>query len=506
MIARIADDAWDRHVLATERSQARMTAILCAILVPVWILVDLALEPLSASEFLAYRAVAIAVSLAGLAALRRAERVGAVRAIGAAVLGTTGAAIALMLPGVREHRAVYVLGFSLVFWGSSALLTWPVRWVAGTFAFSLAVWLTAELANGTWPSVDVLGAGFYLASAAIIGASSTHLRRELERRAFVSTHRLAQRNRDLAGALSELKETQSRLVAAEKLSAVGRLLAGLSHEINNPINVVHNNIAPLREYAGAALEIVEAARRGAKREEIERLCREREIDHVREDLPEALDAIAAATERLRTVHADFRGFVRGDAPAKVEGDVNEGLRATAGLLRRGLPRGVRFETDLGTLPQVPFRPGPLNQVFFNLIQNAIDAVGEEGSIVVRTRATEGHVRIEVEDTGPGVPAEARDRLFEPFFTTKPIGRGTGLGLAISYRIVQDHGGTLQLDPTWTKGARFVVLLPIRPNDAAPPPGAGEALRRSMFARDAAEEGPGCPTTRKPRCPDASTRC
>ena len=175
----------------------------------------------------------------------------------------------------------------------------------------------------------------------------------------------------------------------------------------------------------------------------------------------------AAMERVRQVHADLRAFIRGDAPGMVLGDPGEGLRATVALLSRGRAEGVHVEVDVGVLPCTCFQPGQLNQVWHNLIQNALDAVGDAGVVTVRARAVADRIEFTVADTGPGVPQEHQARLFEPFFTTKGVGKGTGLGLAMSYQIVERHGGALFLDGGAATGARFVVQLPVRALPAQP---------------------------------------
>jgi signal transduction histidine kinase len=145
------------------------------------------------------------------------------------------------------------------------------------------------------------------------------------------------------------------------------------------------------------------------------------------------------------------------------GDLNDGLRATVNMFRRSLPREIPIEVQCGELPPLRFQPGQMNQVFFNLIQNAVDALegaAAPGSITVRTDLDGPWARVMVEDTGPGVSAWAREHLFEPFFTTKPAGKGTGLGLATSYQIVTRHRGRIELDESYRSGARFVVRIPI----------------------------------------------
>ncbi len=294
---------------------------------------------------------------------------------------------------------------------------------------------------------------------------------------------LARRNRDLERQVDErtraLTQAQLEIARSEKLSALGRVLAQLSHELNNPINVVWNNVDPLREYLGTMAATLAAYREGGRAlpdggAAFERRWREAELDYVTRDSADALSVIATAAARVRNVQADLGAFLRGDAAEKKRRDVNEDLRATAAMIGRALPRGVRLEGTYGELPPVDYEPGRMNQVFLNLLQNAVDAVEGSGTIAVRTWAEGGAVKIEVADDGPGIPASIRERVFEPFFTTKAIGKGTGLGLSICRQVVvEHHGGTLSVASGFAGGTSFVVTLPV-PADIA---GSADAASR-----------------------------
>jgi signal transduction histidine kinase len=185
-----------------------------------------------------------------------------------------------------------------------------------------------------------------------------------------------------------------------------------------------------------------------------------------DDLRDATETMRAAIDRIRQIHGDLRAFIRGGAPEMRAGDVNEGLRSTVALVTRRAPEELRVDLSLEELPETTFQPGQLNQLWHNLLQNAIDAVGARGRVTVRSRVDRGAVEVSVADDGPGVPEADRARLFEPFFTTKEVGKGTGLGLATCYQIVERHGGTIALDAEHRPGARFVVRLPVRPRAEA----------------------------------------
>lgn len=453
--------AWAAACLEPERRQA-FACVLCAVvLIPSWTVFDFALEPQLATSFLPVRLAATLAGIAALAALRRATSAPRIHAVFALYIGAAGAGVAFMLPWV-EHFAAYLFGFSLFFWGPGFLVSWPPRRAAALFA-SLLVVAAAFLA--TWPErrdgSDFVLATFFLASAAIISTFSTYGQRRERRRAFDGAHALAQKNAELQATLERLQDAQARLIASEKLSALGRLLSGLSHEINNPLNLVHNNLEPVRGYLARLLELLQLARSDSAEDRAAFHARWQAFDvtWMSADLEDAVGAMRAGVERIRQVHRDLRAYIHGTGPERCAGQIADGLRATIALLSRRLPDGVRIESDLAELPDVVFQSGPLNQVWHNLIQNALDAVGAKGTITVRAAARGGAVDVSVSDTGPGVAPEARARLFEPFFTTKGVGVGTGLGLAISRQIVAAHDGSLCLDEGYRSGARFVVSLP-----------------------------------------------
>ena len=461
--------SWEETCLARERWEGTVALLLTGTLVPAWIGLDALLEPQWLRPFTVARLVATAVAWAALVPVRRASTVRALRGAVLGALAWNGVTIALMLPRVG-HFGAYLFGFSLFFWGAGALFSWPAACSGALFAWLLGG-LTAGLAlSPPRDAGDLVMAGFYLGSAAVMSTIMTLVRRGLVRAAFETSHELARRGAEVERALAQLRDAQARLVASEKLSALGRLLAGLSHEINNPLNVLHNNLDVLRASVERLADVARAAS-AATPDDVAALrtrCAELDAAALSTDALDAASLMRAAMDRVRQVHADLRSFVRGDAPDPIAGDVAAGLRATAALLSRGLPAAVRLEVELDDLPTTTFQPGQLNQVWHNLIQNGIDAVGDAGTVRVRARADGGAIEVAVADTGPGVAPELRPRLFEPFFTTKGVGQGTGLGLAVSYQIVERHGGALYLDPAHAGGARFVVRLPLRSSLARAP--------------------------------------
>jgi PAS domain S-box-containing protein len=279
-------------------------------------------------------------------------------------------------------------------------------------------------------------------------------------------------------AMGQLKKTQSHLVQHEKLASLGQMVAGVAHEINNPLAFVINNTAVLQRDLRAVTELLKLYQEGdgclkercpELMARIGELSEQAEISYTLGNLQEMLNRSREGLKRIQQIVRDLRDFARLDESDLHEVDLNAGIQSTVNIiLGHAKKKQVRIETRLDpSLPPVACQPAKINQVVMNLISNAIDASKESGRVVVRTAAVDGTARIEVEDEGTGIPPEVRERIFDPFFTTKPLGEGTGLGLSISYGIVNDHGGTIEVDSTPGKGSRFTVSLPVREARSAP---------------------------------------
>ncbi|MBI1814680.1 MAG: GAF domain-containing protein [Deltaproteobacteria bacterium] len=267
----------------------------------------------------------------------------------------------------------------------------------------------------------------------------------------------------------ELKDAQSQLVQAEKMASLGQLVAGVAHELNNPLAAVDGNLAVLHDYVSRLREALRAYEQTAPAatEAFAAVRRQLELDVVLGDIDHLLATCTEGSNRARRIVRDLRTFSRLDEAELKRVDLNEAIDITLNLLRHRVCGTVRVETTLAPVPPVECYASQVNQVFLNLLTNAFDAVeaGEGGLVHIATRPYRNGadaVEIEVHDTGPGIPPELRARIFDPFFTTKPVGKGTGLGLSISYSIVAKHGGQLWLDPDSSSGCTFHVVLPTRP--------------------------------------------
>ncbi len=269
------------------------------------------------------------------------------------------------------------------------------------------------------------------------------LNASLEERVRDRTAQLEAANRELASAYEELKGAQVQLVQAEKMASLGRLVAGVAHEINNPVSFISTSIPPLRRRIerAAAAPPPEAAR-------------------LLEEVRELVDIMARGAERTAAIVRDLRTFSRlGEAQRKAV-DLEEGIDVSLRLLEPRWRDRLTVHRDFAGVPPVECDPGQVNQVFMNLLANACDATPAGGNLWVETRADGDHAVVTVRDDGPGIPPEVIGRIFDPFFTTKDVGAGTGLGLAIAHGIVSAHGGRIEVESTPGAGATFRVYLPL----------------------------------------------
>ncbi len=299
---------------------------------------------------------------------------------------------------------------------------------------------------------------------------------DLERRAKERLEEeVAERTRQLREANEELKQAQAVLVHQEKMSSLGRLAAGIAHELNNPISFVYGNIEFMERYFEDLLRLLSlyetlAPREVLEHERVRTLKEEIEYDFLLEDARKLLASIRSGAERTAAIVRDLRTFSRSGSGDLEPCDLVHGLKVTLNLLRPAMKGRIQVVLELEELPPVVCHPGHMNQVFMNILQNALDAIEGEGTITVRARRVSNGVRFEFEDTGCGIPPEHLDKLFDPFFTTKEVGKGTGLGLAICEGIVRRHGGRITVTSQVGRGTTFVVELPLVPPEEAPATG------------------------------------
>ncbi|WP_017305502.1 sensor histidine kinase [Spirulina subsalsa] len=265
----------------------------------------------------------------------------------------------------------------------------------------------------------------------------------------------------------DLKEAQAKLIQTEKMSSLGQMVAGIAHEINNPVNFIYGNLSHIEEYSETLLELIELYQKEYPKvnHELAEQIEDSDLEFMREDLPAILQSMRMGSERIRQIVLSLRNFSRLDDSSKKAVNIHEGIDSTLVLLNNRIKKEIEIIKDYGKLPDVPCYPAQLNQVFMNLLSNAIDALSENKTqpykqIKIHTEALENLVKITIADNGVGIPESIRSKLFDPFFTTKPIGKGTGLGLAISYKIIEKHEGKIKVDSTPGEGTAFTLILPL----------------------------------------------
>ncbi|HEY9672359.1 MAG TPA: cache domain-containing protein [Waterburya sp.] len=276
----------------------------------------------------------------------------------------------------------------------------------------------------------------------------------------------------LGDALSELKRTQAYLVHTEKMSSLGQMVAGIAHEINNPISLIYGNLSYVNQYLEDLLKLVNLYRKGSPNllAEINEFETEIDLNFIQEDLPQILSAMQKGAERIRQIIFSLRNFSRLDESELKVVDIHQGIDNTMLLINSRLNNQISVVKNYGKLPLVECYASQLNQVFINLFNNAIDALNaspkSEKVITITTAkllySSPPSIRVCIADNGCGIPPEIKPKIFDPFFTTKPVGSGKGLGLSISYQIVVElHGGQIHVNTPLTGGTEFVVEIPIQ---------------------------------------------
>ncbi len=272
-----------------------------------------------------------------------------------------------------------------------------------------------------------------------------------------------------------LKAAQSRMVQTEKLASLGQLVAGVAHEINNPLAFVSNNVAVLERDLRDMITLIglycqvprpTGPEHAALFDQIDHVGLQLDLDYTLDNLPRLIDRTREGLRRIERIVKELRLFARVDEGDWNEVDLNPGIESSINMVQgHARKKGIRLIKELGPLPLVRCRAAGVHQVIVNLILNAIDACDTDDCVTVRTLSEpelEG-VRIDVIDTGAGNEPAVREKIFDPFFTTKAIGQGTGLGLSISYGIVQEHRGSIEVQSTPGSGSCFTVRLPVQPN-------------------------------------------
>ncbi|MEG4965123.1 PAS domain-containing protein [Microcoleus sp. B6-A1] len=311
--------------------------------------------------------------------------------------------------------------------------------------------------------------------------TGTHIdisdRKQAEVELQFSEQREREKAQQLEKTLADLKKAQSQLIQSEKMSSIGQMVAGVAHEINNPISFIYGNIIPAAQYARDLVKLIELYQQYYPEPvpEIAQELAEVEVDFIAGDFPKIMASMQEGANRIKQIVLSLRNFSRLDETERKVIDIHEGIESTLVILQHRLQsqpkrQEIQLIKNYGKLPKVECYPAQLNQVFMNLLVNAIDAIEESSAHctckvhqirIVTEVSGENQVRVRISDSGSGICPEVQSRMFDPFFTTKPIGSGTGLGLSISYQIIKDtHGGKLECHSEVGQGTEFAIELPI----------------------------------------------
>ncbi len=295
--------------------------------------------------------------------------------------------------------------------------------------------------------------------------------------------KVQERTRQLEDAYEELQSTQAMMVHSEKMKSLGELVAGIMHEINNPINFIYGNLSHLSNYSNDLVRIIDEFSKYENElseehlKEIKGLKSELDYAFIKSDLPDLIRSCKEGTERTKNIILDLKNFSRMEEIALSNVDLPKEIDTTLNILHNKLKYNINVHKEYqDNLPRIEAYGGQLNQVFMNILDNAAYAISgsvdeddkdHKGDIWIRIKTVDNNVEIEFEDNGKGMPEDVIAKIFNPFFTTKPVGQGTGLGMSISYKVIKNHNGEIKVESEVGKGTKFSIKLPItREKEAA----------------------------------------
>lgn len=264
----------------------------------------------------------------------------------------------------------------------------------------------------------------------------------------------------------ELQETQAQLVHSSKMVSLGQLVAGIAHELNNPIGFIYSNMTHLKEYSDKLVKLIEIAEKSPDKLPSEK--EKAEFDYIVEDLPRLIKSCEDGARRTRDIVIGLRNFSRLDEAQVKDMSITESVKNTLDLLTGELKNRIEVKTDFASLPPVKCYVSQINQVLMNILTNAAQAIEGKGTIWIKTAKRDDFIEIKIRDSGQGIAPKNLEKIFDPFFTTKPVGQGTGLGLSISFGIIKKHGGDIKVTSELGKGTEFTITIPLKAEGARNP--------------------------------------
>ena len=284
--------------------------------------------------------------------------------------------------------------------------------------------------------------------------------------------KVSDRTRELKSAYAELQNTQAMMVHSEKMKSLGELVAGIMHEINNPINFIYGNMTHLSNYSSDLISIIDEYEKYKdslkleEKESIEKYMEEVDYGFLKSDLPELIKSCKEGADRAKNIIQDLKSFSRMEEVAITDVDVPTEIDTTLNILHNKIKNKAQVHKEyMENVPKIEAFGGQLNQVFMNILDNAVGAIEKQGDIWIRINPDKSNKNlvIEIEDNGVGMDSETARKVFDPFFTTKPVGQGTGLGMSITHKIIKNHQGSINVESSKGTGTKFIITLPLNIN-------------------------------------------
>ncbi len=287
---------------------------------------------------------------------------------------------------------------------------------------------------------------------------------EMSFKIFQTRHDLKKKIKELEMANNDLKEAQTKLVHSAKMTSLGQLVAGVAHELNNPIGFIYSNTSHLKDYSQKLFQIIDTFEKNP--DKLQEVKNQVDYDFIKKDLPQLIKSCQDGAQRTRDIVLGLRNFSRLEEAQLKEIDLRDSLDTTLDLLKGEIKNRIQVHRQYEPVPKVLCYASQINQVFMNILSNAVQAIQGGGQIWISTLPIKasadqpGRVQVSIQDSGMGMDAAILEKIFEPFFTTKGVGQGTGLGLSISYGIMQNHGGEIQVRSEKGVGTEFIVIIPV----------------------------------------------